>query len=64
MNYVFVAPNTTWCPDTPENWRNFNRLKTALAQPHGNTLKGQATKEDRRLRHLRTFLPGHEPDRF
>lgn len=32
MNYVFVAPNTTWCPYTPENWRNFNRLKAALNQ--------------------------------
>lgn len=28
--YITVAPNTTYCPDTPENWDNFHRLKAEL----------------------------------
>jgi len=28
-----VEPNTTWCPDTPENREHFERLKEALNNP-------------------------------
>lgn len=27
---IYVAPNTTFCPDTPENWRRFHFLKDKL----------------------------------
>lgn len=62
--FLEVAPNTTFCPNTPDNWRNFHHLKDAVTKPtHRNPLTGQITKENQRLRQLSAFLPGHEPDR-
>jgi len=66
MSYQIVAPNTTWCPDTPENHREFDLLKARILESRSgpsDLLKRQIAKENKQLRSLRTFLPGHEPDR-
>jgi hypothetical protein len=31
--YLTVALHTTVCPDTPDNWREFWRLKAARGEP-------------------------------
>lgn len=66
MGFIVVAPGTTWCPDTPENRKEFEELKARLLSGNGRskTLSGQIAKENKQLRKLRSFLPGHEPDRF
>lgn len=72
--FVTVAPNTTWCPDTPENWREFERLKAALmggrsvSRPRDSVefnleLQKRISSENKKLRGLSRYLPGHEPDR-
>jgi len=65
MTHIEVAPGTTFCPDTPENWRHFGRLKEALLNPGKvpKTIQAQIARENKRLRSLRAFLPGYEPDR-
>ena len=67
---IYVAPNTTYCPDTPETRA---RIKDLIDRLHGNgkhrkfsgktALDRQIAKENAALKSLRTFLPGHEPDR-
>lgn len=66
--YLTIAPNTTYCPDTPENWRNFERLKAELLS--GGTRSGSLDQklqariraENKKLRSYSTYLPGYEPD--
>ncbi len=69
MSFIYVSPNTTWCPDTPENWRRFHELKRSItrgdADPKADlqrALQQQTARENKRLRSMRAFLPGHEPD--
>lgn len=64
MNHILVAPNTTWCPDTPANWKRFQALKEAIQGGTRSKLEGQIQKENKRLAQLRTYLPGYEPDRL
>jgi len=66
---------TTFCPDTPSAWAEFNRMKHRLLNPqkhrHQRTtgeslneaLQHQISRENAMLRSLRSYLPGHEPDR-
>lgn len=63
---------TTYCPDTPAAWSEFNRLKNQRSTPRARRdkaiklnerLNQQISKENAYLRSLRQFLPGHEPDR-
>ncbi len=69
---ISIAPNSTFTPDTPENWANFNRLKERLLNPKPGDLSGtfnrrlqaQISRENKRLKTVRTFLPGYEPDRW
>jgi len=66
--HIIVGIGTTWCPDTPENRAHFNRLKSLLLNPAPDKTKtpwlgAQIAKENKSLRKLRAFLPGHEPDR-
>jgi hypothetical protein len=74
--YLTVALHTTVCPDTPDNWREFWRLKAALGRaghrapkPRNSAeftqmLRRQVAAENKQLRTLRTYLPGREPDRL
>ncbi len=78
MSFIYLAPNTTYCPDTPENWREFERLKEQLA--HGRSiskapkprterqftemLRRQVASENKRLRAARAWLPGHGPNKW
>ena len=64
MAFELVAPNTTFCPNTPQNWRDFRKLAESISQPQGkNNLQTQLLSENKWLRQLRAFLPGYEPDR-
>ncbi len=70
MGCVTVALNTTFCPDTPENWRNFYRLKEELGQHRANpktafdrALKRQEARENKRLKGYRSWLPGMGPNK-
>ena len=65
MGFIYVAPNTTFCPDTKQNRREFERLKAQLIQAKGfpSKLQAQIAKENKLLRRLSNFLPGYEPDR-
>ena len=62
MSYIEVEPGVTWCEDTPENWREFERLKAEL-QDGGTRWQAQMAREAKRLRRLASYTPGHEPDR-
>lgn len=76
--HTLVGPKITFCEDTPANWADFHRLARAITEPHkysptrgaSNTqelnrvLQAQTARENRRLRSLRTYLPGTEPDHF
>lgn len=69
MNHITVALNTTWCPDTPENWAEFERLKEGLqelrASPRTDfdrALKQQVARENKRLKSYRAWLPGLGPN--
>lgn len=65
---------TTYCPDTPQTRARFEQLKAALEHPRphkptrpeefNEALQQQISRENKALRQLRAFLPGHEPDRF
>ena len=64
MGFEWLAPNTTFCADTPQNQRDFQLLCQRLDQPRVKTnLQTQLLSENKRLRLLRAFIPGHEPDR-
>lgn len=65
MSYREVFPGTTVCDDTPQNRAEFNQLKRALVSGNRKpaSLGQQISKENKRLRSLRAFLPGYEPDR-
>lgn len=69
MPYLTLTPNTTCCQDTPENWRAFQKLKDDIAAGVSRSgdlqkrLDSQISRENKHLRSLRTYLPGHEPDR-
>jgi hypothetical protein len=57
---------STYCPGTPENWKEFNRFKSAIQAGTATkpvSLHGQISSENKRLRAMSIFLPGHEPDR-
>lgn len=71
MSY-FIENGCTVCLDTPENRAHFDRLKAALQNPSPRRLAAanfqaglaaQTARENKRLRALRTHLPGYEPDR-
>jgi len=64
MSYQVVGSNTTICPDTPANHREFERLKASLTKrPGASRLTRQIAAENQWLRALRCYLPGREPDR-
>jgi hypothetical protein len=67
MSYAKVGL-TTWCLDTEQNWREFERFKESLR--HGGygavvreMLQRRIGEENKRLRDLSEYLPGEEPDR-
>ena len=64
MSYETPAKGVTVCPDTPQNWKEFNKLKASILSPTGipRSLHAQIAKENKKLRALSRFLPGHEPD--
>jgi hypothetical protein len=43
MSYIQLDPFTTYCPDTPENWREFYQLKKQLSE-NTHRRRGQAAK--------------------
>ena len=70
MSYITLAPGLTWCPDTPENWENFYRLKEELGQHRASpktafdrALKQQEARENKRLKGYRAWLPGMGPNK-
>lgn len=63
MSYIQLPNNTTFCPDTPKNRREFEALKKSLSAAGNTKLQRQISKENAWLRSLRSFRPGYEPDR-
>lgn len=75
IGHIEISPGTTFCPDTPENWLNFHRLKRAIhsnkggahkpttAEELNRALQLSISRENKELRSLRTHLPGREPDK-
>ena len=62
----------TWCEDTDRNRAEFERLKREIQSPRSSPrsrrdkamiLNQVISRENKYLRSLRRFLPGHEPDR-
>lgn len=73
--HTLVAPGTTFCADTPQSWREFERKKLAIqegraggrhqitsAEEFNQALQKQICAENKSLRSLRRHLPGLEPD--
>lgn len=70
MSYIVLAPGLTWCPDTPENWANFERLKRELQEHRASpvtdltrALQQQEARENKRIRAARAWLPGYGPNK-
>lgn len=66
IGHIDLPNGVTWCPETPENTAHFERLKASINAGHGGqkrTLGQQIARENKRLRKLSCYLPGHEPDR-
>lgn len=74
--HIEIAPGTTYCPDTPDNWLHFHRLKRAIQtgsaggkhkitspEQFNQLLQKQISRENKSLRSMRSHLPGHEPDK-
>jgi hypothetical protein len=56
---------STFCPDTPENRREFDRLKAQLhthkPADFDQRLQQRVAKENRYLRSLSANIPGRQP---
>lgn len=66
MSVIRLAHNITVCEDTVENRAEFQRLKARILNAPGRSksLSAQIAKENKALKQLASFTPGHEPDRF
>ena len=65
MPHIALSNGITYCPDTPDNWRHFHRLKHALTNPGPrDKLKSQIAKENKFIKNCSRYLPGYGPNRL
>jgi hypothetical protein len=69
MPYIKIGLST-YCPNTPQNRREFEQFCDLIASPRSakgpgsSLLSRQIGRENKKLRALRSHLPGYEPDRW